>query len=1417
MSVNKIENKNKKNKNNDKNGKCEEFGVEVSSREGKNYFYYYLTTNELKKVSYKAFSKGSFPVIANERSSIKIVGLGSQPKKRLKYLLFEADRFQAEGFGNDFVDAFSFIRDAISILAKLKRGFEKVGKLCEINLVLKVLSILLKFQNCMKCGWSLSDFVVALIDFYLLVQDIQDKFKAEMMEELCLATISMLLPNKLFEIVRRISVFSSSKLVDDVSGIHKLFSLVVDGLTYILELLPECAVTTYLCDCLKTLCNFGAHAHLYQMNKFLSEDKIGEKLVKTAYRNKIKEFHSQINHGDFKQWARKSAAVASSYLDFLKLYKRVVAYEECARQEPIGIVFQGPPGCGKSRAMNAVIQSLPWSKYAHQIKDINDGKDFYDMYENETIFYMDDVGQQGISQWRTFINMISEVKYPLDCARAENKDTKYFNSEVILATTNEFMRLNGLVRTDAIRELPALWRRCLVLDFSQVRFDGKYRGEFQWKYYHLDRNEFLVGFPQHIVSEMIKSYSPTFKCVGNDLDLYAWICSIIVELRRINQTRLVNNKLSDSQIEYIREKGGFETEGVFDWNIGGVFSGDSDNNLDERLQQLRDELELDQNPVDGEVLNVRLQNLREEFQQTLSDEDLMRFRDNPMRVFKHVVRDFLTGTFERLKKFLFDCVEFLVNHEILLQVIIYLVGVTISSCIVYYAESKNSSVRQELPGKFKSENAFENMFTKDNLNTYHSSLVRNIKEIVITNSFGNKINVMGLFSGHYVLVPSHAIVSGENNFLTAYHSKKDNHIIYDKLKIEVLYINRSEDVAVVKLPKNVPTLFRKIANGFKKEVDTKYVLLSPFGKVESCVPYKINREEPIVYEIPILGQNVVFGDHFSYTVRGVGLCGSIVVGNGSIRGMHVAGNEVQGIGLAIKWSDDTLVKLRDIFEKDIEVLAFEMSSKIYPNSSIAKLNESLPVSVAHKSNFGTTPLYGIFPVTRFPAELTKYGKCTVKDIAKKSFGLTASVSLNELEFGKKVVRRFLLDSKFRVLDEKEVVSGNVLLAGLNKKSSNGFGCKPLKTDYINFDSGEYCREFREEIQDLEKGILKGEIDWKKFLWVEALKDELRNEEKEGVPRSFRVGTIHHQVLMKKWFGWLVEHLMINRKYNYIMVGINPFIEWPVMYDVLRSCEGVFAGDISQWDGSMNNMVQDAIKDVILEFIPGNERIIPEFLLDQAIRSLVAVQDDLYLTTHSMPSGHYLTAILNSLVNRFYTAMWYEREVGDGNINRFVTNVVDYVYGDDKLVGIRSETPRLNALSMERFFVSLGMGFTDSFKKSIGTPFQSIEEVTFLKRYFRFHDELGRVVCPLELRTLQSGLSFYDRSKDLSIVLRAKVETYQREVYLWPDREQLLTEFWDKLKMRGFQDMILSTTYLRSVYVDPEQVMLELNWGGTQYV
>ena len=91
--------------------------------------------------------------------------------------------------------------------------------------------------------------------------------------------------------------FSSAKLLDDITGIHKLFSVFVDGIVYILDLFPNSTIIKQLKKSLESLCQFGIHSHLYTINKYIREEKIGEKITKSAYRMKIKDLYNQLEIG----------------------------------------------------------------------------------------------------------------------------------------------------------------------------------------------------------------------------------------------------------------------------------------------------------------------------------------------------------------------------------------------------------------------------------------------------------------------------------------------------------------------------------------------------------------------------------------------------------------------------------------------------------------------------------------------------------------------------------------------------------------------------------------------------------------------------------------------------------------------------------------------------------------------------------------------------------------------------------------------------------------------------------------------------------------------------------------------------------------------------------------------------------------
>jgi len=1379
------------------------------------YYFYYIRTNVMVKCSKRAFISSDAKVVNLGDKKVKVIGYVFNPKKKIS-------SFFPEGLLSDCSSALEgakVIFELLQTIGSFKNKLDNISSRLIIDFI-KLLTELYTYFNNPRQGCL--DLVNLLFSFYLLSTN--DIFKAESLDAYLLAGVSMFLPNKLFTLLQRAQVLTSAKLVDDVGSLHAILQVGIDFIFGVLDLIHA---PDYVIGFVKEVVSFfqiGKHHHMVSMmrqyNDLLDKDK--KKYLDPLLLVKLQELEASVKASvDIAEWIRRSAGVKLVYDQFLRNVK--IAHSNCSpmREEPVCMIFEGPPGCGKSITMTMLIQTLGESNYSHEIKPTTDGKDFYDSYNNEFVFYVDDWGQQGNSQYRVLIPMVSPVKLPLPCAEASLKDTKFFNSKLILATTNNFRNIN-LMRDDGIADIKALWRRVLLINKDNCIYDNErkwFSGKVGVQFFDLQTNRFENGFPPYI-SKVIKDKQipihHEFVFRENNLKNYlAWLNDIARISLHAKQIGCKTFTLTPEYIDDVRENMLFKGEGWFS-----LFPEPTkDINLRSRLNDEFPDLVNRQYPDDIEDDIARLDN--QIFFEQLEEPRLALpasyhvLPKSDMGWWIGLVKDKMSSLLYKLAGVVADVITVYNNNKDTFHSIFLVSGVLVAYGI--FMGLFTYTVSAVLP-KQQSWVAEINDLSLKYLKEPHSSITATSKSVKFIEIIGDKgvtSYSVGLLSGHCILVTNHSVPNGDL-YVNVYNDWDKKHRIIDHMKVEILLQEDQDDVIILALPRNFPTPFPNLSHFFKEEISGRMnsFLVTPRVTVALDNIDATKHSCSAVYR-QTLGDkefvNKFKKDDFFYFLRGYGLCGSLVMGQDiGIVGFHVAGNEQLGVGVSLKWSDSVRRKIKEILAADINFVGVPFSSKVIPESSVLKLDKKMHISVPKESNFRPTPLYGVFPLSRQPSNLTVDGPCTVKTIAKKSFGLCSTVDQSEIAFGKQVLRSML--GAYGTLTENEIVKGNEFLAGLNKDSSNGYQCKKLKSDYIDFEAGCYKDDFRIELEKIEEDIKAGRIDNDKFLWYETLKDEIRNVEKEGVPRSFRVSTIYCQVLTKKYFGKMVEHIISNRKFNKVMIGCNPYIEWDDIYRELLSCDVVFDGDIARWDGSMVSMVQQAVSEVLLEYCEGDKRI-ASFILQNLNTTPVAVMDDLYLTTHSMPSGSFLTAIFNSLVNRFYTAMWFKRFHGE-NLGQFWDCVVDYVYGDDKLVGIR-RLENLNALTMRDFFVSIGLDMTTSDKRYITSPVTPLSDISFLKRAFRFHHKLKRVMCPLDLRTLYSGLSWYDGSKSLDVVMRDKLACFQREIYLHPNWELLRNDFVNKLRENDIDCVILPESYLISVFDDDKSY--ELSWGSRKYL
>ncbi len=1226
---------------------------------------------------------------------------------------------------------FSMVSNIIKGIQMVLRGLHAMGgestaPTPEISSYLDFARLLVDALAVFQKGADFYSITSLLLSLYSVANNVS-KWVAQSFDALVFSALTMCLPRSLFEIVKRMGVLTNAKLLDDSTLFTSMFSSVLEFVKGCLSYLPEklsAPLVKYL-----DLLPIGEHYRLLTQCEKLVAQRAKDRAVlnDSVFRADVKNLGALYRHPMLLEWERRSNRVKKSLEDFARLLRSVLCHEATRRVEPVCFVFEGPPGVFKSVIMNQVIQALGRTTYCHSVKATKDGKDFYDMYDNEDVFFTDDIGQQGISQYRNIINWVSEVKYPLDCAAAELKDTKFFNSPIIMLTTNIFSKLQNVTKDDCISDVGALWRRGYVFDFSAITRDGdRLSGDVQFKYYNPHTKQWIQEFPCDLGLPSKVSLD------SERVHYLSWFYAVINKLEALRKANQQSNDLSDSELLSIRAQSDF-----YDCvsNVG--------------------------------VVTV----------------DYLRLASEIAGSFLTDIWDFMT--FDRT-----TCIVTLCFLFVLFSIIYGL----------YKWATKPAVLRLDAQFNFSHLDQYcESKKSAESFGTVVDAIQRAMFYCVVhTDEHEHKS--IALVSGHCVILPYH---TSENAVTVTLVRRGCGTRIWDHMPVDVVYANSKEDVTVLRCGPRIATPFKNIAHLISTSRKSN-VIVTPVGPLSLAT--SILPTLDFSYTAVTGYENVVSkADSVQYEYEAAGLCGSLVCDQklGAV-GMHVAGLS-GSLGSAILWSVATVNALKSVLEQDNKYVITPNISDRQKAESAAYLDAILYATVPTKSKLAPTAAHGSMPVSRFPVNLSAHGHKTVKECAKKAFKAVQYVNSEELDFAECYMETVV--KKYEPLPMQEVILGNSTLARLNPKSSNGFGMLPGKEHYIDYENGSLTALGQQEYDRVWSSIVSGNIDYKDFVWVECVKDELRAPHKIDTPRTFRCSTVIMQVISKRVFGNMVTQIMEDRWRNGVMVGINPLKDFGTMFEVLSRYKIKFAGDFKFWDGGMLTQFQHMVGRVIASRCADNEcKIVAEFIMQNLAHSIVLVLDDVLQTTHSMPSGFYLTAIMNSLVNRAMTASAYAqycfRNARPVRLLEFVTQVADFTYGDDKVTG--SNLEGFDMLFLAQYFTELGIGFTTAKKQVPTAPGENWDDITFLKRSFVFDPRFGKIVCPLDLDTVYSSMSWYDVSKDHDIVLNGKLDAFQRELFLHPCYRSDMVRVEQSLRDRGVKHVFRSDEELTAAVAVSEE-------------
>jgi hypothetical protein len=352
-----------------------------------------------------------------------------------------------------------------------------------------------------------------------------------------------------------------------------------------------------------------------------------------------------------------------------------------------------------------------------------------------------------------------------------------------------------------------------------------------------------------------------------------------------------------------------------------------------------------------------------------------------------------------------------------------------------------------------------------------------------------------------------------------------------------------------------------------------------------------------------------------------------------------------------------------------------------------------------------------------------------------------------------------------IWDVKEAILGRSGAAAIPRGTSVGL---PMCIEYkdksyflgegVDFDvSGPNFLKFESEVRGLEALLKQGKRPF--FVARGFLKDETR---KEGKNARYIAGTsIHYYVLCRMYFGEIVAQCMDTLRQHGMVCGINPYQDWEWLHNwVTAKGDKVWDGDFAGFDSSQQPQMLWALLDYINDWYRNRgaseeDCRVRSILFLDLVKSRHAVgqsnvSDTVVQWQKSLPSGHFLTGFVNSMLSMSCLVSAYMSTVGD---NDFHKHCRASTQGDDNLVNAADKViDRFNQISTaEHLSRAFGMTYTAGRKGEELKPYLAIEDVSFLQRSFRIKN--GRVVGPIRLESCLCNM-YYTKKGDAD---------YKREV------------------------------------------------------
>lgn len=323
-----------------------------------------------------------------------------------------------------------------------------------------------------------------------------------------------------------------------------------------------------------------------------------------------------------------------------------------------------------------------------------------------------------------------------------------------------------------------------------------------------------------------------------------------------------------------------------------------------------------------------------------------------------------------------------------------------------------------------------------------------------------------------------------------------------------------------------------------------------------------------------------------------------------------------------------------------------------------------------------------------------------------------------------------------------------------------------------------CYDFREDYSqrliEFQKTISTGALPYLDAQF--SYKDEVRKISKllEFLIRMFAVPNFHFNHLMRMYLMPLVSFLLDHPVWSECYGGINAGSkQWHQLACHLRKHDFFVDMDFTGFDTTHRLLIVILVARFFYLFALRMSYTVEEATMCFYLVSMIMVQrvifgKDVLLKMFGLPSGIIITLIMNSVVNSILMRIAFQTLIKDIPLKDFQKFVSAATTGDDNASGIsKLIIERFNMLTIEKVYECIGYTVTSAAKDGVLRAHIPFETLTFLKRAFRYDDELAMYVAPIAKDSIYKSLCFQSQKLGVTgdVRLGECAASAQREAFL----------------------------------------------------